>query len=865
MLIPVFSCRSLKTHTMKKINLVLFKTSFLLIFCSVFTADMYAQSGTTFKQWGEETITRIKADLFKPASGLYNEGLAANQQVPSYIWPGGIMFHALIAAGKITEAENYANTIHVRYSCTRNGIWGYDASAGGCGDRFYDDNAWIAKGLMELHKATSNATYLNRAREVIAFSMSGQNANGSIKFQEGNAEGSTCICASAPTSVSNLMIYQATNIQKYKDDGLRIYNYMKSQGWKVGPGYRGYENAVACQAAMLLYKITGEATYRNDAVQLGLQMETFYVNWATHALHETGQWGGHDMTNAYVELYQMDGDINWLNIAAGYLQYLHDNCKDANGRYPENWNDLSGGNPMLLYQASAARGFAKMGTTAGGQAKYPDPAAVFADCNFSGHQDAGLFIGRYTTADLTFLGIQNKGISSVKVQPGYKLTLFDTDNFTGKSLELTADNACLTGTAWNDHVGSLIVETVAPLAVLYKDADYTGRAIGLPVGSYTLAQLQQRAINDNDITSLSVPEGYTVTVYENDNFTGASKAFTATSNWLADWNDRISSVKITSATGIVTVFQDVDWGGYTAGLATGDYKLVDLLARGIKDNDITSVKVSEGFKIILYFDDNFTGTSTTITANSNFINNFNDQVTSLRVLPNGNPNLTGTYYIKNNASGLTVDLANADLTNGGIIRQWDYNGSDAQKFKLVHVGDGNYTVVSVASNKVWDVSGVSYEAGTSIIQRDNANGKNQHFILVNAGNGLVKMIAEHTGMVAEVSTNTAGEALHQWWNAGQANSKWSLVPVVTTSLNEEAFAANTFTVKPNPAHDYLSLSSDHKLQDGSISITDVAGKTVLVIHEYKGEEINIGNLSVGVYIITFRNSNINTRSKFVKY
>src|SRR4029079_16410209 len=157
-----------------------------------------------------------------------------------------------------------------------------------------------------------------------------------------------------------------------------------------------------------------------------------YVDWTTHALHETGQWGGHDMTAAYTELYQLDGDINWLNIAAGYLSYLHNNLKDANGRYPEDWSSAPGtaGNPALLFQASAARAYQKMGAMPGGAAKFPDPVAVFADCNYGGWWDMGLGIGRYTLADLQFRGIQDNSMVSVRVQPGYRITFYDGDNFT---------------------------------------------------------------------------------------------------------------------------------------------------------------------------------------------------------------------------------------------------------------------------------------------------------------------------------------------------------------------------------------------------------------------------------------------------
>src|SRR5688572_9440430 len=118
-----------------------------------------------------------------------------------------------------------------------------------------------------------------------------------------------------------------------------------------------------------------------------------------------------------------------------------------------------------------------MGSTPGGQAKYPDAVAIFRDCNYSGSWDAGLTFGSYTKADLAFLNVYDNDLSSVQVQPGYKVTLYDGDNFTGESLVLIADTSCI---SMNDRVSSLIVEAIAPTVMVYKDCNYTARTINLP-------------------------------------------------------------------------------------------------------------------------------------------------------------------------------------------------------------------------------------------------------------------------------------------------------------------------------------------------------------------------------------------------
>ncbi|MBK1813552.1 discoidin domain-containing protein [Clostridium sp. YIM B02505] len=86
-------------------------------------------------------------------------------------------------------------------------------------------------------------------------------------------------------------------------------------------------------------------------------------------------------------------------------------------------------------------------------------------------------------------------------------------------------------------------------AVLYQDINYGGTSIGLPVGNYTLSQLNAAGIPDNWMSSLKVPAGWTVEAYADDNFLGTKWTFTTSSTWIGtDANDKMSSVKIYKGT-----------------------------------------------------------------------------------------------------------------------------------------------------------------------------------------------------------------------------------------------------------------------------------------------------------------------------
>ena len=90
-----------------------------------------------------------------------------------------------------------------------------------------------------------------------------------------------------------------------------------------------------------------------------------------------------------------------------------------------------------------------------------------------------------------------------------------------------------------------------------------------------------------------------------------------------------------------TVYQDINYRGYSVNLGVGEYRLSDLQNLGIANDDITSLKVKDGYRLIAYWDDNFTSESVAFTADtsslvsvplaSNAQENWNDKISAIRV------------------------------------------------------------------------------------------------------------------------------------------------------------------------------------------------------------------------------------------
>nr|WP_276900034.1 family 16 glycosylhydrolase [Pedobacter kyonggii] len=85
-------------------------------------------------------------------------------------------------------------------------------------------------------------------------------------------------------------------------------------------------------------------------------------------------------------------------------------------------------------------------------------------------------------------------------------------------------------------------------ASVFQNCSWGGWAKQLAIGNYTMAQLAALGVANDAISSVSVPEGIKIQLFQGDNFTGSSITLTADNDCLIDeaFNDNISSVKVSA-------------------------------------------------------------------------------------------------------------------------------------------------------------------------------------------------------------------------------------------------------------------------------------------------------------------------------
>jgi hypothetical protein len=173
-------------------------------------------------------------------------------------------------------------------------------------------------------------------------------------------------------------------------------------------------------------------------------------------------------------------------------------------------------------------------------------------------------VGRY---DYPFLLANrfNDILSSMKIPQGFKVTIFADPGFRGTQQTYSSDTP-FTGNPLNDKTSSISVErTILQLTeskppsdlpldsvAVFKEKNFTGTKMLLREGQYSAKDIGD--LNDN-ISSLSIPKGLVVILYDQDNCKGDSIAFCAVENALSPSNlgeyfdNKISSLKIAKVSG----------------------------------------------------------------------------------------------------------------------------------------------------------------------------------------------------------------------------------------------------------------------------------------------------------------------------
>lgn len=138
----------------------------------------------------------------------------------------------------------------------------------------------------------------------------------------------------------------------------------------------------------------------------------------------------------------------------------------------------------------------------------------------------------------------------------------------------------------------------------------------------------------------------------------------------------------------------------------------------------------------------------------------------------------GVYVIESAFDGYCFDVANGSTSKRANIQLYKKNGTDAQKWRVIPLGDCTYMIQNVKSGLLVDVANGSREHDGNIWQyKNNASDAQRFFIMESATPGYCTIQNYKSGLVCDVANGVPAKRtnIRQWSINDTTAQKWRFV------------------------------------------------------------------------------------------
>jgi len=325
-----------------------FRNFSCLIFVLAITTFTQHSFGQASKKEYLNRISIIQNNInkffFVGDKGLYLENIGKHEKPFSYLWP----LCALIQATNETEMLGYKNTMKPvvkainQYYTNEPPSPSYQSYINKS-SRFYDDNQWIAIAYLDAYNRTKNPFYLNKSKEIYSWLLTGydEKIGGGLYWKE-DEKTSKNTCSNGPNILISLQLYKITKEKKYLDTALLVYDWtnktlrspdgifydaIKIASSKIDYATYTYNTGTMLQANALLYEITGDDKYLNEAKTIATAAEKHFYK---HGKLPDHYWFNVVFMRGYLELYKIEKDLNRLDFLINDAERIWRDERDEN-------------------------------------------------------------------------------------------------------------------------------------------------------------------------------------------------------------------------------------------------------------------------------------------------------------------------------------------------------------------------------------------------------------------------------------------------------------------------------------------------------------------------------------------------------
>ena len=226
-----------------------------------------------------------------------------------------------------------------------------------------------------------------------------------------------------------------------------------------------------------------------------------------------------------------------------------------------------------------------------------------------------------------------------------------------------------------------------------------------------------------------------------DSIAGAWEAFN-----IEKLGDETSSAK-------ATFYENSNYSGWSVALSEGRYDYSTMISKGIKNDQISSVKVADGYKVTLYNDERFAGSKKTLFTDASGLGDFNDKTSAIVIEKVEKADF-------NNSNAYITSIANGQVVcaeNGGsetIVANRSSCGGAWETFQIVNNNDGTVSLKSIANGKY--VCAVIDE-NNQLLPRSESVGTWEKFIIEKISDGEYALYSLANGKYVQANLNDGGK------------------------------------------------------------------------------------------------------------
>jgi hypothetical protein len=313
-----------------------------------------------------------------------------------------------------------------------------------------------------------------------------------------------------------------------------------------------------------------------------------------------------------------------------------------------------------------------------------------------------------------------------------------------------------------------------------------------------------------------------------------------------------------TSSGGATFYKDCNYTSTAVALPVGDYTLSALQAKGILNDDISSLQLNSGYQVILYENDNYSGNSLTLTAsNSCLVNNalgtgnWNDKATSLRV------QAASASFSKQ------LEAEAANVNNGMLVETCSEGGQD-----MGTIDAGDYLVWNAITFPTTGTYLIEYRVASATsggtISADLNAGNIQFGNTTIPGTGGWQ---NWTTVSKTVTINAGTYNFGIYAQTGGYNVNWVRITKQGTARMAEPLATASaslqndeqLSVYPNPTADQLHLATAPALAGSTYRVVNAVGQAVR--SGALGASLDVATLPAGLYLLVVTTPSQQTLSR----